>query len=33
MTDGDAAPAGAHPLEHKWTLWFDNPKGSAKGNS
>jgi hypothetical protein len=19
-----------HPLEYKWTLWFDNPKGSQK---
>lgn len=19
-----------HPLEHAWTLWFDNPKGSQK---
>lgn len=19
-----------HDLEHKWTLWFDNPKGSQK---
>lgn len=19
-----------HPLEHKWTLWFDNPSGKQK---
>ena len=19
-----------HPLEHKWTLWFDNPSGRQK---
>ena len=22
-----------HPLEHKWTLWFDNPKGSTRGQT
>ena len=22
-----------HPLEHKWTLWFDNPKGSTRSQT
>lgn len=22
-----------HPLEHKWTLWFDNPSGKQKQDS
>lgn len=30
MADESAAPAGdapkSHPLEHSWTLWFDNPR-------
>lgn len=33
-SDGKAESTGAtpatHPLEHKWTLWFDNPKGSQR---
>ena len=26
----DSKPADKHPLEHKWTLWFDNPTGKQK---
>ena len=22
-----------HPLEYKWTLWFDNPKGTQNQNN
>lgn len=32
-SDGKAESKGeptTHPLEHKWTLWFDNPKGSQR---
>lgn len=32
MTDAPAADT-THPLEHRWTLWFDNPRGPSKGNS
>lgn len=35
--DGEQAPAkdskpgsDKHSLEHKWTLWFDNPGGKQK---
>lgn len=27
----DDAPA-SHPLEHKWTLWFDNQKSGGSGS-
>ena len=27
----DEAPA-SHPLEHKWTLWFDNQKAGGAGS-
>ena len=33
--DQDAKPAvdtpATHPLEHRWTLWFDNPQQRGKG--
>ena len=32
-SDGKAESKGeptTHPLEHKWTLWFDNPKGTQR---
>ena len=28
-TEQSSAPQ-KHSLEHKWTLWFDNPKGSTR---
>jgi len=27
---GEQEAPQKHPLEHKWTLWFDNPKGSTR---
>ena len=29
----DSAPdfSKKHPLEHRWTLWFDNPQMKQKG--
>ena len=29
--DGEPDFAKKHPLEYKWTLWFDNPKGGGGG--
>jgi hypothetical protein len=29
--DKAPGPAAKHPLEHKWTLWFDNPQQKGKG--
>jgi len=29
--DGAAKGPGKHPLEHKWTLWFENPQTRGKG--
>ena len=29
----DSKPTDKHPLEHKWTLWFDNPNGRQKQES
>ena len=32
QTEQNSAPSAPqkHPLENKWTLWFDNPKGSTR---
>ena len=29
-TKDNKQSADKHPLEHKWTLWFDNPSGKQK---
>lgn len=29
---GDPDFSAKHPLETKWTLWFDNPEGKQKQN-
>ena len=31
--DGEPDFAKKHPLECKWTLWFDNPKGGGQKQS
>lgn len=28
----DEAAPSSHPLEHKWTLWFDNQKSGGAGS-
>lgn len=28
---GVAGPLAKHPLEHRWTLWFDNPAVRNRG--
>jgi translation initiation factor 4E len=32
-TDAPDTGGKKHPLEHSWTLWFDNPKGSQSKNT
>lgn len=29
--EGATGPPAKHPLEHRWTLWFDNPQTRGKG--
>ena len=31
--NGEPDFAKKHPLEYKWTLWFDNPKGGGQKQS
>ena len=30
MADSTPDFSAKHPLEHTWTLWFDNPNGRQK---
>ena len=32
-TKDSKSASDKHPLEHKWTLWFDNPSGKQKQDS
>ena len=31
--EGEPDHTKKHPLEYKWTLWFDNPKGGGQKQS
>lgn len=35
ISNQETKPSGneKHPLEHKWTLWFDNPGSKQKQDS
>ncbi|KAJ3683304.1 hypothetical protein LUZ60_013531 [Juncus effusus] len=30
LEEGEIEPPALHPLEHGWTLWFDNPSGKSR---